>query len=253
MGDVLGLLSRIHILEVLPEEGLAEVEHRASLTTAPKGTVLMSPNRATEAIYLLKQGRVRLYQLSAEGKQFTTHLLGPGDIFGQAGPLSTATPNTYAETLDDSLLCVLRWEDLEALSRKYPQLAVRLIEALSLRLRQLEELAGRLVLADVRTRLVYLLLQLGERPAAKEENGWVLLNADLTHQDLATMVGATRESVSQTLSLMARDGLVRSGRKVLWINPGAMRKELDASAAGVARRESRRAAVHREPLGGVRE
>lgn len=216
--DKLGYLSRINIMEELPAEGLAEVGRLAPMNTVPRGTVISRPGHEREVVYMLKEGRVRIYRLSADGKEFTSALLGPGNIFGQAGEFLLGVGDSYAEALEDCVLCLLTRADLERLLEQYPRLARRMVQVLSERLREAEELMGYLALADLRSRLLYLLVKLAQEFGEPAEPGWVRIDADLTHQDLARMVGATREAVSAHLGSLSREGLVQTGRKQLTVH-----------------------------------
>jgi CRP-like cAMP-binding protein len=225
--DQLGYLSRINIMDALPQEALMEVERLALVNMARRGTIIMEPVRGTDALYLLKEGRVRIYKISPEGKEFTLALLGPGNIFGEAGNFSIGAKGTYAEALDDTLLCLIRKPDVEKLMQKYPQLAMRVMEVLSSRLTQVQELVEHLALGDVRSQILYLLLRLAAEFGAEQVGPWTLISADLTHQDLASMIGATRVTVSATLAALGRDDIVRTGRKEVRVHVQRAREELE--------------------------
>ncbi|MFZ5822808.1 MAG: Crp/Fnr family transcriptional regulator [Bacillota bacterium] len=226
--DKLGYLSRINIMEVLPMEALKEVDRDAPMNVVRKGTIIMEPWHHSDVLFLLKEGRVRIYKISAEGKEFTLAMLGPGNIFGEIGSLSTGTEGAYAEALDDTVLCLWRKPDVERIMQQQPQLAMRVMEVLSARLKQMQELMGYLVMGDVRSRLLYLLLRLAAEFGAEDDGPWTLIAADLTHQDLAAMIGATRETVSATLAALSRDEVVRTGRKEIWVHRARAKSELDA-------------------------
>lgn len=225
--DKLGFLARINLMEELSPAALADVAHLTPVSTALKGALISSPDRAAQVIYMLKEGHVRLYKLSPDGKEFTTALLGPGNIFGQAGEFALGTADTYAEALDECMLCLLTRSDLESLLERFPRLARRMVQILSSRLRDAEEAMSYLALADLRARLLHLLVRLAQEFGRTETGGWVHVAADLSHQDLAKMVGASRETISANLSAMAREGLVRTGRKELHINLPACQSTLD--------------------------
>lgn len=214
--DKLSYLARINVLVELPPAVLEEVGRRAPMVTAPKGTVIMDPNDPRPLLYLLKQGRVRLFRLSPEGKQFTSALLGEGNIFGETGTFSIGTWDLFAEALEDCVICVLSKSDVEQLVQQYPRLALRVLEVVSGRLKEAEDFMGQLALGDARSRLLFLLLKLTASFGAPEGE-WTRVQVDLTHQDLANMIGATRETVSVTLAALAREGMVRTGRKELWV------------------------------------
>ncbi len=225
--DKLGYLSRINIFEMLPRQALTEVDKVAPMNVVPKGTLIMDPEHQPDVLYMLKEGRVRIYKVSAEGKEFTTALLGPGNIFGEVGNFSTGTRGSYAEALEDSLLCVMRKPDVERLMQQHPQLALKVVEVLSSRLRQVQELMEHLAMGDVRSRLLYLLLRLAAEFGAEDDGPWTLIRADLTHQDLASMIGATRETVSATIGSLAREGIVKTGRKEIWVHRERAGAELE--------------------------
>lgn len=225
--DKLGYLSRINIMEVLPEATLLYLEQVVPMATVPRGTLLMEPGSRQDILYLLKEGRVRVYKMNPDGKEFTIALLGPGNIFGEVGSFSTGTHNCFAEAIDETLICLARKPDVDKLLQEHPALALRLVELLSARLRQSQELLGYLAMGDVRSRLLYLLLRLAAEFGADDDGPWTLISADLTHQDLAAMIGSSRETVSATLSALFRDGLVRTGRKELWVHREQVRAELD--------------------------
>jgi CRP-like cAMP-binding protein len=214
-------------MEVLPPAALQEVDRMAPMNVARKGTLIMEPGTPREVLYLLKEGRVRIYRMNPEGRQLTTALLGSGNVFGEVGSLSTGTHGAFAEAVEETILCLLRRPDVERLLQNHPQLSLRLIELLSEQLRQTQELMGYLALEDVRSRLLYLLVRLAAEFGTEGEKPWQLIRADLTHQDLASMIGSSRETVSNMISALAREGLVRTGRKEIWINREAARGELD--------------------------
>lgn len=226
--DKVGYLSRINIMEVLPRQALMEVDRDAPMNVVTRGTTILQPGHQGDVLYLLKEGRVRVYKVSAEGKEFTLAMLGPGNIFGEIGSLSTGTEGAYAEALEDTVLCLWRKPDVERIMQQHPQLALRVMEVLSHRLKQMQELLGHMAMGDVRSRLLYLLLRLAAEFGADDDGPWTLISADLTHQDLAAMIGTTRETVSSTLAALSREDLVRTGRKEIRVHRTRAREELEA-------------------------
>ncbi len=215
--DKLAYLNQIDLFRQLSQEELQAVDRVAAVQAACRGTLLLDPARFEPVLYLVKRGYVRLYRVTPEGRQLTVSLVGPGNVFGELEGLSTGTRRSFAEAVTDVLLCVLRDDDLERLMRTYPEVAVRMVRVLSERLRELEELLERVALSDVRTRLLHLLVKLAER-FGRPEGHLVQLEVGLTHQDLADMVGCSRETVTLTLGELTREGLVRTARRRLWVD-----------------------------------
>ncbi len=227
--DKAAYLNQIDLFRHLSPEELQAVDRLAALHTAPRGSLLLQPTRFEPVLYLLKRGYVRLYRVSADGRQLTVSLLGPGNVFGELEGLSTGTRHSFAEAVTDVVVCTLRDTDLERLMRTYPEVAVRMVRILSSRLRELEDLLERLVLSSVRTRILHLLAKLAESFGVLEGR-FLRLDVGLTHQDLADMVGCSRETVTLTLRELARRGVVRIGRRRLWVDPERARASLESSS-----------------------
>lgn len=219
-------LSQINLFEDLPMEDLQMIDAVAPMHTIPKGTVIVAASAETHNLYLLKKGRVRLFKTSDDGKQLTLGLLGKGNIFGETDSLSTGTGAATVEALDDTLVCVLSKQDLDAILLKRPAVALKMVGILSQRLREAEELVENLAFRDVRYRVLYLLTKLARQFGVVSEAsapGFMNLDLNLSHQDLAHMIGATRESVSMVVSQLAKEGIVIAGRKHIAVDvPRAM-------------------------------
>jgi CRP-like cAMP-binding protein len=97
------------------------------------------PEESGEVLFLLKKGRVQLYRLSPGGKKLVVATLGPGAIFGEMSLVGQGMHNTFAEAVDDCMLCVMSRADVERLMREKPEVAFRFAEALGDRLSQVEE------------------------------------------------------------------------------------------------------------------
>lgn len=220
-------LNQIDLFQQLSAEELQAVDRLAVLHALPRGSLLLEPTRPEPVLYLLKRGYVRLYRTSPEGRQLTVSLLGPGNVFGELEDLSTGTRHSFAEAVTDVLVCAMREEDLERLMRTYPEVAVRMVRILSSRLRELEDLLEALALSSVRTRLLHLLVKLAERFGIPEGR-LSRLDVGLSHQDLADMAGCSRETVTLTLRELVGRGLVRTGRRRLWVDVDGARRYLEA-------------------------
>lgn len=214
-------LSQINLFETLPMKDLRLIEKMAPMSTIPKGTLIIDPTTDNRQLYLLKRGRVRLFKVSEDGRQLTLGLLGHGNIFGETESLSTGSGAAYVEALDDALVCILGKEDFEAILLKHPAVALKMVSILTQRIREAEELVENLAFHDVRYRLVYLLAKLTQQFGSTGDGGspgYTKLDLNLSHQELANMIGATRESVSMAVSQLAKEGLVITGRKEIAVD-----------------------------------
>lgn len=224
-GEKFRLLSAMDIFAETPE-AVAAVDRLAPMVTARRGDRLSDPGRRAAGIHFIKRGHVRLYALDRGGREATVAVLGMGHLFGEVGNLAATPPDLYAEAMDEVALCTLRRGDLEELLRQQPQFGMRLLEALSSRIRDLEEHLITLALDDVRHRLLLLLSRLAAA-FGKPAGGWISIDF-VTHQEIATMIGSTRETVTATLSDLAQVGAVRTGRRQMWVNTAVAERLLDS-------------------------
>ncbi len=206
--------------DLLPDD-LAWLEQTARMVTMPRGRVIYRQEDRAEGLFLLKRGRVRLYRLSPSGKKLELAVLEPGTFFGEMPLLGEHMRNATAEAIEDCILCLLGRADIEQLILRRPQVALRMLEVLGRRLAEVEARLEDLAHRSVPERLVAVLVRLAERADGVIEG--------VTHQELADMVGAYRETVTKVLNELQAVGLVELGRKRIRIRDlAALRALLEA-------------------------
>lgn len=206
--DKLLLLSQISLLEELPMDDLKAVEELSEMKPVKKGTIILSPDKPMEALFFLKKGQIRLFRMNHHGKQFTVDILTSGNIFGETSTLSLTDDQVYAEAMTDTYLCMIERNDFEEFIERNPKIALKFINILSNRLKEVYSLSEKIALSDVKYRLIYLLLKLSEK-TGRRINEWQTINMKLTHADIANMIGSTRETTSAILSQLKKDGLIK--------------------------------------------
>jgi CRP-like cAMP-binding protein len=206
--DKLLYLSQINLFDELPMEEIETIDKISDMQPMKKGSLILGPNQSTRALYLLKKGEVRLYRSSQDGKQLTVDLLGDGNIFGETSSFSLNYDQTYAEALSDVYLCVIGKEEFTQLVEQNPKLAVKFIEILSARLKETYEMSESIALRNVRYRILSLLLKLSEK-FGRSNKEWQTIDIKVTHHDIASMIGSTRETVSATISQLKKDGYIK--------------------------------------------
>lgn len=164
----------------------------------PKHHVIFSPGVASDAIYFIEKGRVRLTRLSAEGKTVILALLGPGDLIGEAA-WEAGEHDSYAETLEDSRIYQISREAFQTLIRENPEFGLRLIQIIGMRLKQAQARIEDLVFRQVPSRVARLLVSLAESHGRVTPNG-IKVEFPLTHQEIADLVGSSRVTVTQILN-----------------------------------------------------
>jgi CRP-like cAMP-binding protein len=210
-------LSQISMFEALPMEDLIWLEKMAPMSTLKKNTLIQAPDTFREGLYLLKEGKLRIYKINSEGKQFTLGILGNGNVFGEIDSLSLGTRDVYIETIEDTILCSLAKDQFEKFLVDRPQLIMKFLKALSERLNERDSMLEQLALGGIRDRVLHLLLKLSEQFGVIEGGEYHKIDLPLTHQELANMLGVTRESVTVVLNELVKEDIIRTGRKSIHV------------------------------------
>lgn len=166
--------------------------------TLPKHHMIFAPGMPSSEIYFIEKGRVRVTKLSGAGKSVTLALLGPGDLIGAAA-WEADEHNSYAETVDQSIIYQISRDVLHMFILKNPELALRLLAIMSARLKQAQERIEDLVFRPVPSRVARFLIGLSENYGRVTRHG-IRIDFPVTHQEIADLVGASRVTVTQTLN-----------------------------------------------------
>ncbi|MCA9934622.1 MAG: Crp/Fnr family transcriptional regulator [Anaerolineales bacterium] len=207
----LNYLSNIQIFRDLNPNELAAMDRQLTMSTCTRGKIFYMPEESGEVLFLLKKGRVQLYRISSGGKKLVVATLGPGAMFGEMSLVGQGMHNTFAEAVDECVLCVMSRSDVERLLQEKPDVAFRFLEVMGSRLTQLEERLEAIAFKSIPARLSAMLLDLAEQQGnGRQVTGY-------THQDLGEMLGTYRETITQTLNEFKADGLIEIGRKRVYL------------------------------------
>lgn len=208
--DKMRYLSELAVFQDLTPREMEDLNRITTMSTVTKGRVFYRPEEPGEVLFILKEGRVQLYRISPEGKKLVITTLGPHTLFGEMALLGTKMHNTFAEAVEDCLICVMSRTDLERLILNKPQVALRVLDITGKRLREAEERLENMAFKGIPARLASLLLRLSSEQGDDTIRG-------LTHQDLAESVGTYRETATQVLNDLKGQGLIEIGRKRITI------------------------------------
>ncbi len=198
-----------------PEEVEALAASAVRLRKA-SGATLVQEGAAADSVYIVLRGRVNLVREGA-GRDLILSSLGAGDVIGEGSAFDETPMSTSAVTATPTELLQIPADVVAAHVRRQPETLVRLMRLMSIKLRDIENVASSLALHDVEERLKRTLVRLVQRQGrrAPQSSSWILAPVP-TQSELARMVGSCRETVSRTLSAMARSGLVSSsGRRMI--------------------------------------
>ncbi len=202
----LSYLSHIQVFRDLSQSELMQMDRQLTMSTCESGKIFYMPEDSGEILFLLKKGQVQIYRLAPSGKKLVVATVGPGAIFGEMSLVGQGMHNTFAEAVDDCLLCVMSRADVERLIREKPDVAFRFLETMGNRVSSLETYLEDIAFKSIPARLAGLLLRLAEEQGSDDLRGY-------THQDLSEMLGTYRETITQTLNEFKAQGLISIGRK----------------------------------------
>ncbi|MBV8355165.1 MAG: Crp/Fnr family transcriptional regulator, partial [Candidatus Eremiobacteraeota bacterium] len=177
------------------DERAAETAHIFTTVLYPAKTAIFEQGDPTRLVYLVKKGKVRIARLTPDGKEVTVALLGAGDIFGEETLFAQGERTTIATTLEETLICTARAEDLFELLSKDPELALNVAKIVHDRLMTASATIEDLAYARVADRLLHLFERLAGEHGVRVEDG-TRIDVRLTHADIASLIGSTRETVT---------------------------------------------------------
>jgi CRP/FNR family transcriptional regulator, cyclic AMP receptor protein len=182
----------------LPEEEIQALSSATKRRTFRSGEVIFHRDDPGQVLYMIKEGKVKICIISPDGQEVSLAVLGKGEYFGEFALLDGLPRSTDAVALEKVECYTLQRSDFLNAIQKNPKIAILVLEALSKRLRATDNMVEDLIFLDVYGRVAKKLLELAETHGVKTEEG-VVIDVRLTQQELASMVGASRESVNKVL------------------------------------------------------
>jgi CRP-like cAMP-binding protein len=184
-----------------------------------KDEIICSLGRTNDEIYILVAGRVKIFELTADGKEVILWFCTAGELFGIADALTAneiGTRRINAQSCGYTELLAVNYQGFLQFVKSNPMVSLPLLQLLSFRLRVVSEVLSDITSVDVASRVIKLLNRLGDRYGRRVENG-VFLELPVTHQEMADMIGASRQTVTTVLGDLKRSGLIKMQQRTFFI------------------------------------
>ncbi|MBR9976671.1 MAG: Crp/Fnr family transcriptional regulator [Bacteroidetes bacterium] len=207
-------LKNINVFEGMSDDEMSKVEKMTSMSNVSPNQPIAFPDELSRNIYLLKRGHVKISRVDEEGREMILEIVGPGEMFGELALLDdddSAQTSDIVQALDDVLICAIRRELFEQLMRDSPELTFKVTKRIGLRLRRFEKRITDLMFKDVRRRLIAFLLNYAE-DFGKIRSGIVNIPMHLSHQEIALLTGAARQTVTTILNELRERKLIDFSR-----------------------------------------
>ncbi len=212
MSQRLWYLKSCDLFQQLGAEQLSALESRCRVRKCPRGTPIYLPADQADGVLLLAEGRVKIGSFTEEGKQTILAFVEPGEIFGELSIMGAQEREEYAEAVEKSTIVLISNETIQELLAENPSVSLGVTKLFGLRRQRVERRLKYLLFRSNRERLIHLLLELAGQYGRQVDEG-VELGIKLSHQDLASIIGSTRETVTVVLGELQTEGRLRLGRR----------------------------------------
>lgn len=210
------MFARSSLFGELAREELAALAAVAQRQEHARDQVIFSMNEAPDGLYVVARGRVKVCVSTSGGKELILATLGPGEFFGEMALLDDSPRSASVVAQLPTVTYRLRRQEFEQLLDEHPGIARKLLRELSLRLRRANAQVESLVTVDVVGRLARYFIDLARQHGQVLGNGWVAVRRP-THQDIASSIGATRETVTRLMSELEQRGLIVNEGKMSYL------------------------------------
>lgn len=224
--SIANTLARSSLLRDLAEEDLAQIATFAFRRVYRRGEVVMHQGDPGDALHIVEKGRLKVFVYGESGSETLLSIVGPGECFGELALLDGEPRSANVQALEAAETVLVRRSDFLGLLRAHPETTVRLLTALTTKIRQLTDTVSDLAFLDLEGRLAKRLLELSEHYGS-DVDGAAQIEVPLTQEDLAAMVGATRASVNKLLGWYEdRHLIARNGRRITITDPDRLRRRI---------------------------
>ena len=197
------VLKSVPLFASFPDEQLHALAALITRRSAPRSSLIMAAGDATESLYVVISGRLKVMMGDAEGKEVILSLIGPGEFFGEMGLIDDSPRSASVIAIEPCELLSLSRRDFKKFMAENFDMTMAVMKGLVRRLREADRKIGSLALLDVYGRVARLLIDMSENV-----NGQKIVTKRLPKQDIAKMIGASREMVSRVMKDLQMGGYI---------------------------------------------
>jgi CRP/FNR family transcriptional regulator len=208
----MSVVKEVPFFSLLTEEELNLINKIAGEKEFKKGEYIFFEGEAGDKFFIIKDGQVKLTKMIKNGDEQILNIFSNNDIIAEIVAFDKGNYPASAVTMTDTGVIIFDQSELENLILKHPSIGVKLLREMSGRLRRAQQNVRDLALKDSSARVAGLLIFLAEKYGKKKKNK-VVLDISLTQQELASMIGSSRETVSRVLGKFENEGLIKTSRK----------------------------------------
>ena len=218
MEDVQAILARAGIFQGVDPDAVAALIADMETVTFPRGTTIFDEGEPGDRLYIIVDGKVKLARHAPDGRENLLSVMGPSDMFGELSIFDPGPRTSSAVCVTEVTAATMNSTMLKQWIDTHPEISQQLLRVLARRLRRTNASLADLIFTDVPGRVAKTLLQLANR-FGMQEGGALRVNHDLTQEEIAQLVGASRETVNKALATFAQRGWIRlEGKSVVIVD-----------------------------------
>ncbi len=207
------ILKTIPLFADLEDEELQTIVSHAATKSFPKNAIIINEGDDTNSLYIIHSGKVKAFLSNEDGKEVILRIMKPSDYFGELSILDNAPRSASIMTMEPCKFSIISKDAFDKILDAHPEMARKLVAELTRMIRSLTDSVRNLALMDVYGRVARTLLDM-----ADDIDGSMVINQKLTHQDIARMIGSSREMVSRIMKDLQKGGYISPESKRIVIN-----------------------------------
>ena len=217
--------SKLRYLENFSFRGILTMDERkkvagsAQMQHVNKKEVLYFPTEPSDSIFILREGKVKISILTPDGQEIILNIIRPGELFGELAITGQLQREELAEVLEDSVICIIKLEDMKGLMQTIPSLSTEILKRLGNRVKKVQSRLEAIICKSTEERIRDLIREVAQEHGRviAGDPGQVEVKLGLRHADIAKLTATCRQSVSMVLGDLERQGLIKYDRRRIYI------------------------------------
>lgn len=219
-------IKEIPIFSQLDQDEIKQIRNITNLRKYKKGQIIITEGNKGDSMFVIKSGKVKIYKTSLDGREMILDIKGPGSFFGEVVLFNGLNYPATVEAIENSEIVIIKSIDIENIIMNNSKIALEMIMVLNKRLFEAQKKLKNMAFNDTYVRAAQLILTLGDKYSTKVEDG-LKLELSLTREELASLVGTSRETISRALSQFNKEGAISmKGRKIVITDRDKLKKWL---------------------------
>jgi len=207
------------MMAALSKDEMMTMDKMSAMRNASKNQVIYFPEDASNAIYMLKEGKVKISKQSGDGKEIILAFLHPGEVFGELSITGQEKREEIAEATEDAVVCVVDVKDLQMMMEKNPKFNFNITKLIGFKLKKIQSRFESLIFKSSEERVSSFIKELavehGKPILGNPEEK--LIQLKLTHEDIAKLTATSRQTVTSTLNLLEKKNIIMYDRRSIFV------------------------------------